>query len=61
MENFSFNSDHGDIDPCGTCKEIIADVFGEEGDEMPETELEPTAEELIEADRQEDADASRRR
>jgi len=54
QENFTFNRDHGDIDPCGTCKEVIANVFGEEGDadEVPETfdeEVEPTIEELMAA------------
>jgi len=51
MDNFTFNRDHGDIDPCGTCKEVIANVFGDEGDldqkEQLELELEPTIEELL--------------
>jgi cytidine deaminase len=46
MASFSFNSDHGDIDPCGTCLEVIASVFGEEPEESSE-EAEPTAEELL--------------
>jgi len=54
MDAFTFNRDHGDIDPCGTCKEVIANVFGEEGDadELTETiddEVEPTIEELMAA------------
>lgn len=55
MDTFTFNRDHGDIDPCGTCKEVIANVFGEEGDadELPEdpllAETEPTIEELMAA------------
>ena len=49
MDNFNFNSDHGDIDPCGTCKAIIADVFAEEGDDERLVEVEPTAEELLAA------------
>lgn len=51
MENFTFNRDHGDIDPCGTCKEVIANVFGEEGDveetDVPPEDVEPTIEELM--------------
>lgn len=28
-----FNRDHKDYDPCGTCKNIIKDVFKEDRDE----------------------------
>lgn len=49
LSNISFNRDHGDINPCGTCLQIISEVFGEEGDD-DETEvgdIEPTAEEMM--------------
>lgn len=49
MPVFSFNRDHGDIDPCGVCKEIINEVFT---DPVPEEQLkadevEPTADEMM--------------
>jgi len=50
MDTFTFNRDHGDIDPCGTCKEVIANVFGDEGDDDEldaAADVEPTVEELM--------------
>jgi len=48
LETFTFNRDHGDIDPCGTCKEVIANVFGDEGDDDEgAADIEPTVEELM--------------
>ena len=51
MNTFTFNRDHGDIDPCGTCKEVIANVFGDEGDDDElldvAADIEPTVEELM--------------
>lgn len=49
LSSVTFNRDHGDINPCGTCLEVIANVFGSEP--VPEEELadepEPTTEELM--------------
>ena len=50
MDTFTFNRDHNDIDPCGTCKEVIANVFGDEGDDEEvegSLDIEPTVEELM--------------
>ena len=50
LETPHFNRQHGDIDPCGTCLEVINNVFSDDplrDDEM--VTVEPTAEELLEA------------
>ncbi len=51
LNNISFNRLHKDIDPCERCKEVIANVFGEEGDEASDEIIEePSLEELMAAD-----------
>ena len=49
MPTFTFNRDHGDIDPCGVCKEIINDVFTDPvpDDQVRLEEVEPTADEML--------------
>lgn len=49
IERPHFNRQHGDIDPCGTCLEVINNVFSDDplADEEMIIETEPTAEELM--------------
>jgi ferredoxin len=47
LNHVSFNRDHGDIDPCGTCLTIIREVFPADVDEKPDVEIEPTPEEMM--------------
>lgn len=39
IESIQFNSDHGDIDPCSKCLQIISEVFGDEEDDPHEVVL----------------------
>lgn len=45
----NFNRDHGDIDPCYTCQAVISEVFTDPvpEEDLRDTEIEPTAEELM--------------
>jgi len=49
LATVQFNQDHGDIDPCGTCLQIISEVFGDESDDENEVILGDATEEELEA------------
>jgi len=44
-----YNNDHDDWDPCGTCLQIISEVFGDESDDDSEVILGDATEEELEA------------
>lgn len=45
LANPHFNRDHGDIDPCPTCLNVINDVFSDEDPPEEEGEISLTPEE----------------
>jgi hypothetical protein len=49
MTTFAFNRDHGDIDPCSRCLEIINDVFTDPvpEEDLRDSDVEPTPEEMM--------------
>lgn len=48
LENPTWNRDHEEYDPCGTCLIAISEVFGDRPeDEMTDEEIEPTPEEMM--------------
>lgn len=48
MSTFNFNRDHGDIDPCPKCLEVINDVFTDPvpEEDLRDSDVEPTPEEM---------------
>ncbi len=48
LSNVSFNTDHGDIDPCHVCQEVIDGVFPDPVPEEDLRDVDPTPYELLE-------------
>lgn len=49
LGSINFNRDHGDIDPCGTCQQIINEVFTDPvpEEDLRDSDVEPTPEEMM--------------